>query len=35
MAIDSQQRTRQLLVMAMISALLPLAGCKTLNLDDP
>lgn len=33
MAIDSQQRTRQLLVMAMISALLPLAGCKTPNLS--
>ena len=33
MAIDSQQRTRQLLVMAMVIALLPLAGCKTPNLS--
>ena len=33
MAFHRQQRTHQLLVMAMVIALLPLAGCKTPNLS--
>ena len=33
MAHHSQQRTHPLLVMAMVIALLPLAGCKTPNLS--